>query len=197
MKHICISVFCLAQLLLVSCILPDSSHKPSKFYLLNFNGLDSNFSDASAPSFYVMEVRLSRYLEDNRMVFRPNDEIIEFCELDRWGEPLSLGMSRLISQILSHQLGSLNYGFFPHRRKMDFEHEVEITVERFEKISVNQVRLKAFWEIKSPDNRLERKVFDQEFQIEGEGKREEVKALVLAVSALSEKIAEKMRSSSI
>ena len=184
-------VFTCLGLFLTSCIIPDSNHRVPNFYLLNSSGNERNKTKTLPEiSFYVNEVRLAQYLQDNRMVDRPNDEVIEFRENERWGEPLEVGISRVVGQNLSTIVGTLNYGVFPHRKKFDLNHEIELTVDRFEKISNNRIQVKAFWEIKHQNGRLERNVFERNFKINGLGNRDEVRALGEALFAISKEMGE-------
>ena len=184
-------VFTCLGLFLTSCIIPDSNHRVPNFYLLNSSGNERNKTKTLPEiSFYVNEVRLAQYLQDNRMVNRPNDEVIEFRENERWGEPLEVGISRVVGQNLSTILGTLNYGFFPHRKKFDLNHQIELTVDRFEKISNNRIQVKAFWEIKHQNGRLERNVFERNFKINGVGNRDEIRALSEALFVISKEMGE-------
>ena len=126
------------------------------------------------------------------MVDRPNDEVIEFRENERWGEPLEVGISRVVGQNLSTIVGTLNYGVFPHRKKFDLNYEIELTVDRFEKISDHTVQVKAFWEMKDKDGRLERNIFERNFKINGPENRDEVRALSEALFAISIKMGEEI-----
>tara|TARA_B100001093_G_scaffold503908_1_gene558965 strand:- start:435 stop:1034 length:600 start_codon:yes stop_codon:yes gene_type:complete len=178
-------------LFLTSCIIPVSNHRIPNFYLLNSVGTDRNKTDSfDEISFYVNEVRLAQYLQDNRMVDRPNDEVIEFRENERWGEPLEVGISRVVGQNLSAIIGTLNYGVFPHRKKFDLNHEIELTVDRFEKVSNHTIQVQAFWEIKHKDGRFQRNVFERNFKIKGLGNRDEIRALSEALFAISKEMGE-------
>ena len=191
LSTILLFLFTCLGLFLTSCIIPDSNHRVPNFYLLNSAGNDRNKTEAFPEiSFYVNEVRLAQYLQDNRMVERPNDEVIEFRENERWGEPLEVGISRVVGQNLSTIVGTLNYGVFPHRKKFDLNHEIELTVDRFEKISNHSIQVKAFWEIKHKDGRLDRNVFERNFKINGLGNRDEVRALSEALFAISKDMGE-------
>ena len=83
---------------LTSCIIPDSNHRVPDFYLLSSKSNDLNTNEIRSDlSFYINEVRLAHYLQD-KMVSRPNNEIIEFREYNRWGEPLEIGICRVVGQ---------------------------------------------------------------------------------------------------
>ena len=176
---------------LSSCIIPQSNHVVPKYYLLVSSYEDSNSSQSdSGLSFYLNEVRLSQYLQDNRLVYRPTSEIIEFRENERWGEPLEEGICRIVGKNLSQLMRTLNYGVYPHRKKFNIDREIEITVDRFEKISRKDVRLKAFWEIRQKEGQPSRFSYDEIFPILEPTTKGEIRALSQAIFGLSKKIQE-------
>ena len=180
--------------LLTSCIIPKSNHVVPKYYLLFSSLEDTNSSESiRQASFYVKEVRLAQYLQDNRLVYRPLAELIEFREHERWGEPLEVGICRVVAQNLSKLLETLDYGAYPHRKKFDTDYEIQITIDRFEKISKNEVRLKAFWEIATKDGKQYRHSYDETFPISGMTSMSEVRALSVAILGISKGIEKNIR----
>ena len=51
---------------------------------------DGNNSDMVFP-FYLRQVEIPYYLQENRIVYRPTKGEIKFRENDRWGEPTYRG----------------------------------------------------------------------------------------------------------
>ena len=174
---------------LTSCIIPDSNHRVPDFYLLSSKSNDLNTSEIRSDlSFYINEVRLAHYLQDKRMVSRPNNEIIEFREYNRWGEPLEIGICRVVGQNLSSSLNTYNYVVFPHRKKFGLQYEIDIKVDRFEKVSEQRVRCKAFWELSRKDGKTKSNLFDKELKIPSAGERIEVRTLSSLIELLSKEI---------
>tara|TARA_A100001015_G_C15017918_1_gene726436 strand:- start:438 stop:1109 length:672 start_codon:yes stop_codon:yes gene_type:complete len=154
-----VSTFFLVLMLLSSCIVPPSTYVKPTFHLLNESTSDNNESfrqvavfaernqTIEGQSFYLRQIELPYYLQENRIITRPQKGKIEFRENDRWGEPLVEGIGRVTGFNLSRFLNSPFYSVYPHRQKIGTQWEVGVTMLRFEKISGERVLLEASWEI--------------------------------------------------
>ena len=145
-----------------ACVIPVNNHKVPNFYLLLSKPDDAYKSNSNGEiSFYIEEVRLAQYLQDERLIARPEDEIIEFRENERWGEPLELGIGRVVGQNLSDLLGTLNYGFFPKERSLTLKMKwkllwndlsgyplIRFTLKLFGKFSQKKVGFRGMYLIK-------------------------------------------------
>ena len=144
---------------LSSCIVPESTHVKPTFHLLSKITFDQNQTTTSSVQtkegnnsqhghpFYLRQIELPYYLQENRIVNRPKQGEIEFRENDRWGEPLIEGIGRVVGLNLSQILNSPVYSVYPHRKKIGANWEISITIIRFENVSNNEVLLEASWEI--------------------------------------------------
>ena len=154
-----VSTFFLVLMLLSSCIVPPSTYVKPTFHLLNESTSDNNESfrqvavfaernqTIEGQSFYLRQIELPYYLQENRIITRPQKGKIEFRENDRWGEPLVEGIGRVTGFNLSRFLNSPFYSVYPHRQKIGTQWEVGVTMLRFEKILGERVLLEASWEI--------------------------------------------------
>ena len=149
-----ISILCA----LSSCIVPESTHVKPTFHLLSKTTFDQNqttspiqlkegYNSHQAHPFYLRQIELPYYLQENRVVNRPKQGEIEFRENDRWGEPLIEGIGRVVGLNLSQILNSPFYSVYPHRKKIGANWDISITIIRFENVSNNEVLLEASWEI--------------------------------------------------
>jgi len=146
-----------------SCIVPESTHKESTFHLLTEVKGEANESNISLPNpsldnlidlnrtFYLRQIELPYYLQENRIIYRPESGKIEFREHERWGEPLIEGIGRVMGLNLSHMLGISFYSVYPHREKANTQIEIGITINRFEKVNQSEVLLDARWELFKKD----------------------------------------------
>jgi uncharacterized lipoprotein YmbA len=144
---------------LCSCIVPESTHVKPTFHLLSKTTFDENQTTISTSSikdgnisqigypFYLRQIELPYYLQESRIVNRPNQGEIEFRENDRWGEPLIEGIGRVVGLNLSQILNSPSYSVYPHRKKIGINWEISVTILRFEHVSNNEVLLEASWEV--------------------------------------------------
>ena len=99
-----VSTLFLVLMLLSSCIVPPSTYVKPTFHLLNESTPENNESvrqgtvfvesnqTIEGQSFYLRQIELPYYLQENRIITRPEKGKIEFRENDRWGEPLVEGI---------------------------------------------------------------------------------------------------------
>jgi uncharacterized lipoprotein YmbA len=192
MKTLIALLFLASTGFLTSCLIPEANHSVPDYFLLTSRvGESSNSTQSDPVSFYVKEVRLPHYLQDKRLVSRPTDDTIFFRENQRWGEPLEMGISRVLGQNLSFLLNTFDYGVYPQRRKFEYSSEIEVTIERFEMISGNLVKVKAFWEVNKKGGRKQRSIFEQTYSITDSNVKGEVRALSELLFKMSSDIARK------
>jgi uncharacterized lipoprotein YmbA len=149
--------------LMASCIVPESTHRESTFHLLSKSSLDINKSSkltkelgfrnlaALQNSFYLKQIELPYYLQENRIINRPISGKIEFLENERWGEPLADGIGRVLGLNLSQMLNSPFYSVFPHRQKVGTRYEIGVNINRFERVAGSKVLLEGTWQLFAND----------------------------------------------
>lgn len=148
---------------LSSCIVPESTHKESTFHLLTKTNYDKNNTISkkiiqeeekgisTVGTFYLRQVELPYYLQENRIITRPDHGKIEFRENNRWGEPLVEGIGRVLGLNLSQLLKSSFYSVYPHREKVGTIFEIGLTVHRFERVSPSKVLFDGTWQLFTND----------------------------------------------
>ena len=149
--------------LLSSCIVPESTHKESIFHLLTKTSYDQNYTFNNIENqgdkgkqnkpltFYLRQIELPYYLQENRIINRPENGKIEFRENHRWGEPLVEGIGRVLGLNLSQLLKSPFYSVYPHREKVGTNFEIGFTIHRFERVSSNKVLFDGTWQLFTND----------------------------------------------
>jgi len=193
MRHLILLSFP-SLIFLGSCVVPESTHVEPDFYLLSTVLADENQTNSeSEKSFYINQVQLPRYLQDSRLVFRPKEESIEFRENKRWGEPLEEGIARVLGSNLGMKMEVLRFSVFPNRKKNGCDWEISFSVERFEKINREQIRLKVIFEIISQE-KVENYAYDSLFPIPGMDEISEVRAMSAALDDLASVVAAKLES---
>tara|TARA_B100000212_G_scaffold306756_1_gene255504 strand:+ start:1022 stop:1621 length:600 start_codon:yes stop_codon:yes gene_type:complete len=195
MRHLILLSFS-SLIFLGSCVVPESTHVEPDFFLLGTALSDDNQTNPeSEMSFYINQVQLPRYLQDSRLVFRPKEESIEFRENKRWGEPLEEGIARVLGSTLGMKMQVLRFSVFPNRKKNGCDWEISLSVERFEKINREQIRLKVIFEIISQEKEVENYAYDSLFPILGTDEISEVRAMSAALDDLATVIAAKLEAS--
>jgi len=86
--------------LLAGCsILPDSGSDPARFYLLKAP-TPAAAPMAAAPSVQIRPIELASYLRGRPIIVRRGDNEVEFRDFALWGEPLELGVARVLREEL-------------------------------------------------------------------------------------------------
>ena len=178
-------------LLMHSCVVPDSRYVEPTFYLLGSIDGDKNETDFDSDySFYLKGIELPKYLDDSRMIFRPNEIEIKFRENHRWGEPLEEGIARSIGLYLGKELKTLKYSVYPNRRKSIADMDIFVSVQNFEKVSADKVRLRATIDLSFMADGAKVFSFDEYFLVRGNGgESQEVRAMDQALHSLAKAIA--------
>ena len=145
---------------LFGCVVPEASHVVPDYFLLSPELIDRNSSsNNSSFSFYLKEVEIPEFLNDPRLVMRPEKLTVKFRENKRWGEPLEDGISRVLSANLASRLGTNFYSVFPNRRKKDLNWDISLTVLSFNRIGESTVEIEALWELSNSNSDLRRDRF--------------------------------------
>lgn len=89
-------------LLLSSCsLVPQAQPDPTRFFVLSAMMSSPPQAPASkAPVVHLRQVELASYIKAKPIIVRRGDHEIEFREFARWGEPLELGIGRVLREDL-------------------------------------------------------------------------------------------------
>lgn len=90
--------------------IPQAEADPSRFYVLNSTavagvagasvGGTAERPEAERPPIRLLPVEVASYLRSRTMVVRRGENEIQFREFARWGEPLDLGVARVLREEL-------------------------------------------------------------------------------------------------
>lgn len=89
-------------LLLAGCSLPKAQSDPTRFYVLSTDAVRTS-PQSDAPIVQLREVELANYLRSRPVIVRRGENEIEFREFALWGEPLDLGIARVLREELLAQ----------------------------------------------------------------------------------------------
>ena len=131
----------------------------SRFYLL-----DSLVSPAAAPegknvldnrcvSIGIGPIEIPDYLDRAQIVTRVTPNEIKLAEYDRWAEPLKDSFTRVLAKNLSTLLCVKEISFFPWRREIPRDYQIEVKVIRFDGSPGDKVVLEAWWTLLSGDGK--------------------------------------------
>jgi len=163
--------------------------KPARFYLLEFEtaGNSPQAEEDAADAVFVglMPVVLPDYVTRPQIATRVDANRLDYAEHDRWAEPLSDNVTRVLSIALEDELQGVSTLEFPWPPKLELSCRVNIDVRRFDLHADGSAVLTATWGISAGRQGELLKVgkFDQRETFE-EGKKPDYNARVAALSRL-------------
>lgn len=91
-----------AGLVLGGCsLLPQAQTDPTRFFVLSVQSVTPEAAPAGkSPVVHLRPVELASYIKAKPIIVRRGDNEIEFREFARWGEPLELGIGRVLREDL-------------------------------------------------------------------------------------------------
>ena len=140
----------LGLLALTGCnLLPPAQNDPTRFYVLSAPTAAPAFgSEAKAPAIHLRPVELASYIKAKPIIVRRGDNEIEFREYARWGEPLELGIGRVLREELLAR-GAAGAVLAAGLRAFNVEYDYELTVRVLtcEGQADGTVQFRAVWEL--------------------------------------------------
>ncbi len=129
-------------------IVPEAQTDPTRFYVLSTPALAPAETAGKAPAVHLRPVELASYIKSKPMIVRRGDNEIEFREFARWGEPLELGIGRVLREELLAR-GAAGAVLTPGLRAMDIDYDYELTVRVLacEGTMSGAVLFRAVWEL--------------------------------------------------
>ena len=176
-----------------------ASTEPARFYVLkalpSSSRLEMRSGDAANLAVGVGPVELPQYLDRPQIASRSGSYELQFAEFDQWAEPLKNSVTRILSENLSHLLGTDHIASHPWPRTAEFAYQVIIQLTHFEGTMGEDGGLTARWAIVNVEEQREllRKTSRYEVAIEGANYPGMVSALSQALGELSQEIAVALR----
>ncbi len=131
-------------------LLPQAQSDPTRFYVLSTSvtGAPVTSAAAKAPVVHLRPVELASYIKAKPIIVRRGDNEIEFREYARWGEPLELGIGRVLRENLVAR-GAAGAVLAAGLRATDVEYDHTLTVRVLacEGGSGGAVFFRAVWEL--------------------------------------------------
>jgi hypothetical protein len=175
-----------AALLTAGCTLLSPAEDPSRFYVLSARS--ANPAEAADLALGVGPVQLAAYLAVSEIQVRASESELSRSPVDRWAEPLEEGITRVLAQNLSAELGTRDVVLFPWYADQTPSHQVQLSVRRFELEPDGSGALEVRYEVTGLDARGGHLVRDVELRQPAAGSD-----VAASVTALSEALAELAR----
>jgi uncharacterized lipoprotein YmbA len=142
------SVACLLSI--AGCnLVPEAQTDPTRFYVLSTPAVASAVeAGTKAPAIHLRPVELASYIKSKPMIVRRGDNEIEFREYARWGEPLELGIGRVLREELLAR-GAAGAVLAAGMRAVDVDYDYQLTVRVLacEGTADGAVLFRAVWEL--------------------------------------------------
>src|SRR5205814_433585 len=100
---------------------------PTRFYVLSTPGGAVAEPTAKGPTVHLRPVELASYIKAKPMIVRRGDNELEFREYARWGEPLELGIGRVLREELLAR-GAVGSVHASGMRAFNVDYDFELTV---------------------------------------------------------------------
>jgi hypothetical protein len=188
-------LFCLTTVWLGGC----ASSSPSRFYVLSAVSTSEPQQPLAGElrevGIGVGPVELPRYLDRPQMATRAGPYELHFAEFHQWAEPLANNVTRVLSENLSHLLGTDRITSYPWPRSTPVAYQVIVQMTHFEGTLGEQSRLSAQWHIIDVEEQQELLRQTSQFQpaVETADYHSLAAALSQGLSALSQDIAAALR----
>jgi hypothetical protein len=124
--------------------------EPSRLYTLSglpFTAGSIQPASTSALAIGIGPVTLPLYLDRPQIVRRTSPNRLEIAEFDRWAEPLSNTVPRILAENIGLLLLSEKVYVLPRRRRLPLDLTVEVDISSFEPMSDGTAVLAASWHI--------------------------------------------------
>jgi uncharacterized lipoprotein YmbA len=128
---------------------PEAQSDPTRFYVLS-TGVAVPTAQSSAPTVQLRPVELASYLRARPVIVRRGNNEIEFREFARWGEPLELGIGRVLrEELLARGAASAVFTSGTRREHPTYDYNLSIRVLACEGNAHGGVVFRAIWELSS------------------------------------------------
>jgi len=127
--------------------IPQATADPTRFYVLT-SATPAVETAGARPIVHLREVEVATYLRSRPMVVRRGDHEVEFREYARWGEPLELGLSRVLREELLAR-GAAAAVLTPGLRQagVAYDYELKVRVLAAEGTTNGAIVFRAAWEL--------------------------------------------------
>jgi uncharacterized lipoprotein YmbA len=131
-------------------VIPQAQTDPTRFYVLSTPAAAAAAfeSGAKAPAIHLRPVELASYIKSKPMIVRRGDNEIEFREYARWGEPLELGIGRVLrEELLARGAAGAVLAAGLRAFNVDYDYELTVRVLTCEGNTDGAVQFRAVWEL--------------------------------------------------
>lgn len=178
---------------LLTVIIGCATTPPSRLYLLNSQSHPQALPSGQTMAVGVdLQVQVADYLDRPQILVRKGEHRLSLAELDRWAEPLSRMLTRVLGRELTANLASMGQSV-DFQKAGNVKYRLVVNILRMDGIPGRQVNLEAQWHIYSEerDTQIVR-YFDSNEEVQVPGVQGLVDAHNRAVLAMGDTISESL-----
>jgi uncharacterized lipoprotein YmbA len=138
----------LLALSLAACSILEPRPDPSRFFTLSAVAKSPDVPHGSDVAVGLGPVRVPAYLDRPELATRVATSEVVFSPTDRWAEPLSTSLRRVLAENLSIALGTNEIQTFPWAVGARIDWAVAVDIVRFERTPANEVEVAARWVVR-------------------------------------------------
>lgn len=129
--------------------LPEAQSDPTKYFVLSAPAAGATAA-TDGPVVHLRDIDLGSYLRGRPLVVRRGENEIEFKEFARWGEPLELGIARVLrDELLARGAASAVRGVGTRREVANHDYTLNVRVLACEGLTNGGVAFRAVWDLTS------------------------------------------------
>lgn len=130
-------------------LLPQAQPDPTRFFVLSAtNGTPVAAPVGKAPVVHLRQVELASYIKAKPIIVRRGDNEIEFREFARWGEPLELGIGRVLREdLVSRGAAGVVLAAGLRATEVEYDYTLVVRVLACEGGVNGSVYFRAVWEL--------------------------------------------------
>lgn len=176
---------------LAGCTILQPQRDTSRFFTLSAVADAGDGPAVDGVALGLGPVRVPAYLDRPELATRVATSEVVFSPKDRWAEPLSTSLRRVLARNLSAILGTEEVLTFPWPVGSRVDWSVAVDIARFERIPAGQVEVAAHWVVREGAGGRIRFARETRYtqKADGDGTEAAVEAWNKAVGALSSDIA--------
>ena len=149
-RHIMFGIKILGIVFMMSgCIAVRNSPSP-RFYVLKSVMTESEHKEVKISKNQLIGIgsaKIPENMDRPQIVTQDQAGLLKFAQFDRWGEPLTIGVARLIREDLSQMIPKVTFVGSPWNREVDLKYKVEIEIIQLDSVLDKDLDLVAQWMI--------------------------------------------------
>lgn len=145
-------------------------------------------SNIAGPLIAILPTGIPNYLDRRQLVTRTGKVGLDIHEYQRWGEDLSIGIARILSNSITNNLSEIKALAMPLRMGVLPDYTIQVEINNFEGILGDKVQLNALWYMEKNGQRIWQSTYEKNIEV-GNSYPEYVEAYAYLMDEFGKEIA--------